>query len=281
MAYVIYNGKLLREEDVSISFKNRAFRYADGFFETMRVYNGTVLLQNLHFERLYRTLEELKFEPKLFPTPILLQELIKELSIKNGCASSGRIRLTFFGGEGFLHDLERRNCNYIVESSALPPPAKELQAEGLSIGIFKDAVKAFDRFSSLKSNNFLPYVMASIWANENGFNDALLINPNRLLADTTIANIFIVVDGYIKTPPLTDGCVSGVMRKHLMLCFSKEGIPFKEESVTLEDIATASEVFLTNAVFGIKWVKQIGSSNYGHELASRLYKQFIVPLTGA
>ena len=109
-------------------------------------------------------------------------------------------------------------------------------------------------------------------------NDALLLNPFDKIADATIANIFIVKDGIIKTPAITEGGVNGVMKNYLLQCMRKENMPVEECSIAVEDVLQAQEVFLTNSVYGIKWVKQCGNSNYTLQAAALLHKQFIQPL---
>jgi len=116
--------------------------------------------------------------------------------------------------------------------------------------------------------------MAAGWAKEKKLNDAFLLNNFNRLADATIANVFIVKDGKVKTPSLSEGCVSGVMRRHLLACMRKENIPVEETQIETEEIFEANEIFLTNAVNGIRWVKQCGKSNYNLQLAKYLFEKF-------
>jgi len=116
-----------------------------------------------------------------------------------------------------------------------------------------------------------------MWAKENKLNDALILNSNNNIADATIANVFVIQDGIIKTPALTEACVSGVMRKFLLKRLKEENYSVQETSVTVDDILNASEVFLTNAIYGIRWVKEVGKSNYKKQLSEILYKKIITP----
>ena len=109
-------------------------------------------------------------------------------------------------------------------------------------------------------------------------NDAILLNPQGHLADATIANIFLVTNGLIQTPALSEGPVSGVMRKHVLKQLRNKGYEVQEGIVTVDDLANASEVFLTNAIYGMRWVKQCGKSAYSHQLVPHLYKEIIAPL---
>jgi branched-subunit amino acid aminotransferase/4-amino-4-deoxychorismate lyase len=82
----------------------------------------------------------------------------------------------------------------------------------------------------------------------------------------------------IKTPALSEGCVSGVMRRHLLQSLRKENMPVEETQLEIEDVLQASEIFLTNAIYGIKWVKQLGDSGYTNQLSSLLHKKMVKPL---
>ncbi len=149
--------------------------------------------------------------------------------------------------------------------------------KGLRMGFYKDAVKSCDNFSSIKSNNYLPYIMAKIWATEKNLDDALVCNCFGRIADSSIANIFIIENGVIKTPPISEGCINGVMRKFLLHCFIKDNLPYREEALTQEQVLNAAEVFLTNAIKGICWVEKIENSEYSNDLSAILFKKYIEP----
>jgi len=105
----------------------------------------------------------------------------------------------------------------------------------------------------------------------------LLNNYNRI-ADSTIANIFIVKDGTIKTPALTEGCIAGVMRNYLLRCMRKEGLPIEETQIDVDDLTEASELFVTNVMQGIRWIKQMGNTNYNKQLSLYLFQKYVEPL---
>ncbi len=273
-----YNGKLYRSDKLLISPSNRSFRYGDGFFETMKMINGKIVLSNFHFERLFSSLELLQFERPDYFTAAYLQEQITKLAEKNKHAKLTRIRLMIFRGNGGLYDLENLFPNYIIQTSEYDEAYNQFNENGFVIDIFKDARKACDKYSHIKSNNYLPYVMAALWTKKNNLNDALILNPYDLIADATIANVFILKEGIVKTPALSEGCVNGVMRRYLLQCMQNEGMQIEETQITTDDLLTASEVFLTNAAYGIRWVKQCGESEYHNQFALELYKKFITPL---
>jgi len=118
--------------------------------------------------------------------------------------------------------------------------------------------------------------MAALWAKQTKLNDCLLLNANNNICDSTIANIFIVKDNIIKTPSITEGCINGVARSYLIEYCKKDNITISETSISIQDLSDASEVFLTNAVAGIKWVKQSGKRTYNHpSVALQLHNDYM------
>lgn len=276
--FLFYDGKFSKTGKPLISPDNRSFRYGDGFFETMKMVNGTIVLEEYHFERLFTSLELMKFQKPVHFTPGYLREYITALVQKNNHQKLARIRLTIFRGEGGLYDTTDHFPHHLIQTWELGSATNTLNENGLILGIFKEARKVCDHFSHIKSNNYLAYSMAALWAKEQKMNDALLLNPYNRIADATIANVFIVKDGVIKTPAISEGCVSGVMRRHLLQSLRKANMPVEETQLEVEDVLQASEIFLTNAIYGIKWVKQLGESGYTNELSSLLHKKMVLPL---
>lgn len=273
--FLFYDGKFLRSNKAFISPDNRSFRYGDGFFETMKWKNGAISLQQLHIDRLFYSLDLLKFKPPSFFTSNYILQAIQELVKQNQHHSLARIRVTIFRGEGGIYDQQNHFPHLLIQSWNLNEANNLFNENGLDINIYKLAVKSADHFSMVKSNNYLPYVMAAIWAKEQHLNDAILLNANGTIADATIANVFIVKDEFIKTPPLQDGAVAGVMRRHLLNNLPLLNYPVKETPIFPQDLLNASEIFLTNAIYGIRWVKQLGNTTYSNTLSARLYKEIM------
>ncbi len=274
--YINWNGKIVEKDDFHISPDNRSFRYGDGLFETMKIVNGDILLAGLHFTRFFSSLQLLSFDvPALF-TPAYFTTQIQNLLIKNKQTSLARVRLMVYRGNGGLYDPENHYPNFVIQSWPLSETINELNSNGLDIDIYTEARKVCDSFSMIKSNNYLPYAMAALWAKRNKLNDCLLLNPYNNICDSTIANVFIVQNNLIKTPAITEGCVNGVARSYLLNCCKKDNIAISETTISVHDIMDASEVFLTNAISGIRWVKQSGGKTYSRpSVASQLYHDYM------
>lgn len=272
--FISFNGKISAADQPVLLASNRGYRYGDGLFETLRLENGTILLKDLHFKRLMMGLQLLKFElPKLF-SPGKLADEILQLAEKNQVRELGRVRLSVFRGNGGLYDADR-GLQYLLECWPLPESFNHLNENGLVIDVFPDARKQVDAFSGLKSANFLPYNLAAIYAKEQKLNDCLLLNTQGTIADSTIANLFVVKDDRFISPGPEQGAVDGVMRKYLLGRLRSEGYTVEEGAVSMEDLVTATEVFLTNAIHGIKWVRQFRGGYYTNQQAMEIYSRFI------
>jgi branched-chain amino acid aminotransferase len=271
--WINYDGALLRAGTPILTPASRAFRYADGLFETMLVKDGQIRLATHHFDRLFSGLHFLGFVPPASFSPKSLQGEIVGLCEKNGHSNSARVRLTAFRGEGGLFDHPDPHPHYTIESSPFPLESAALNARGLVIDLYPNGRKACDQLANLKSNNYLLYTLAALHAQSHHLDECLVLNSYNRLADSTIANLFYIRDRRIFTPPLSEGGVAGVMRRHLLESGRAAGFPIEEVPVTLEDLLNADEVFLTNALRGIRWVASLRETRYTNCLTQDIYKR--------
>ena len=272
--FICLNGKILRAEDPVLLASNRGYRYGDALFETMKVASKNILLETYHFERLFAGLRLLQFEiPKLLTRKKLCKEVLL-LAEKNNCGDLARIRLSVFRGNGGVYD-EERTPQYLIECWPLNESLNRLNENGLIIDVFPAARKSCDSFSHLKSANYLPYTMAAIYAKANKLNDCLVLNTDGNIADATIANVFLIKEGVVITPGPDQGCVNGVMRRHLLEKMKDAGYSIQENPVSVSTLEEADEVFLTNAISGIRWVKQFRDNVYSNNLTVEIYNRFI------
>ena len=256
MENFIYNGKLYKEESAIVSASNRGLRFGDGLFETIKSINGQLQFVDEHFARLWKGMQVLQFNiPKHF-TPEILEDEITGLLNKNGHLKISRVRITVYRGDGGLYDAINHTPNYLIQTWQLPDEAGTWNSNGLVLGIYNEVKKSCDILSNLKHNNFLPYVMAALFAKKQKWNDAIILNAEGRLCDTTIANIFLIKDEVIYTPKLTEGCVAGVMRKNIISKLVAANYKVLEAALTADDLLTADEVFLTNSIYNIRWVQQ-------------------------
>jgi len=268
--FFIYNGEFFRVGVPVISAGNCGLRYGDGLFETMRMDNGNILYADLHFERLFHGMKILKMNISENFTPAFFLQEVNKLLLKNFTEKSARIRLMVFRGMGNIFDPEKNSIDYIIESSAASEEIK-LNKDGLVIDIFPDARKSCDQFSNLKSNNYLPSVMAQIFAKENNLDDVLLLNSFNRICESSIANIFVIKKDKIFTPPLSEGCVAGIMRRILLEKNILKNYLLIEKPLSENDLLEADELFLTNSVRVIRWVKRFREKQYSNEKTKQIF----------
>jgi branched-chain amino acid aminotransferase len=271
--YFIFNGQFCKDGEMVISADNRSFRYGDGLFETMRVIDDSIALAEYHFERLFEGISKLQFECPSYFTAVFLAEEILSLCKKNKIEKAARVRLMVFRGNGGLYDPEDLKPNYLIQTWPLDQPGFGWNENGLVVDLYPSAQKSCDDFAALKSNNFLPYIMAALYAKQNRLDDSMVVNQYGRIADATIANIFSVKDGTIYTPPLSEGCVAGVMRRFLLVDIAAEGYTMKESQFQLNDLLEADELLLTNAVQGIRWVRQFRNKTYINNTGLELMRE--------
>ena len=271
MNYFIFNGKFCKEDVAVLSASSRGLRFGDGLFETIKSINGQPEFLDEHLARLWKGMQVLQFNiPKHF-TPDRLQDEIENLLKKNGHLKKARIRLTIFRGDGGLYDEIDHKPNYFIETWALADETGTWNSNGLVLGMYADAKKSFDILSNLKHNNFLPYVMAALYAKKEKWNDAILLNTNGRLCDTTIANIFLIKDEVVYTPALQEACIAGIMRKHIINRLTTDGYKLVEGQLTITDLQNADEVFLSNSIYNMRWVQRIDDKQYACNQAQKIY----------
>ena len=247
----------------------RSCRTDDGLFETMRIHHDGILFQDYHFERLYAGMETLRLEKPAELSLPQINDLIRELCLVNGHQPAARVRLRVFRGE------QRDRPDFIIESWPLDPMYSF--AEGLTIGVYGDAHKTMDASSAFKTNYQL-YAGAAAYAKERSWDDCLVLNQAGNICDASIANIFWVKDGEVATPPLSEGCIAGVMRRYLVTVMHEKRFPIIEKALTTETLLDANEVFLTNVIRGIRPVANFQRVTYGNMLTKKIFTELVAPL---
>ena len=266
MNYINLNGKIIEKADAGIPVDNGAFRYGYGLFETMLVQNGAIQLRQYHMERLFTSLKQLHFTVPALMTADYLEKQVLQTIQKNKLDKLCRVRMQLFGAGGGLYEQENKPPGFLVECFPLEESILHLNENGLVAGVATGLSKSMDTLSNLKSCNALIYASAARQAKANKWNDALVCNTAGNIIESTIANIFWIKSGTVYTPPLTDGCIAGVMRRHLM-----DEITVKEKSLSEQELSDADEIFLTNAIRKIKWVGGIGNSSYHNARTTEIY----------
>ena len=276
MFQVYHNGSFQPADQPVFLAANRGYRYGDGLFETMKISGGRILLEESHFDRLFSGMRTLQMESPAHWSPERIREQVLACCRRNGHEQLARVRLSVYRGNGGLYE-EEGATGYLIESWPLEKSMNQLNENGLVTDIFPDARKAIDAYAALKTASFLPYALAARFAREQRLNDCFILNTEGKLADSTIANIFMVKGDRVSTPSLEQGCVAGVMRKHLLDSMKRDGTDVQETEITIQDLLEADELFLTNAIRGMLWVSRFRKKTYLPNISTGLHARYIKP----
>jgi len=271
MPHIIVNGRLQEQDSLLVGADNRGLRYGDGLFETIKFAHGSLILADAHVMRLWAGMQAMKFDiPTLLTPDVLISDTLKLL--KKNKLDYARVRWMMIRNNGGLFDPENLRPTYIIQAWPLQPQ-QSLNVNGLHLCIYPEARKSTDAFANLKHNNYLPYLMGALHARSEKCNDALILNQQGRIADSCIANIFALIDGRWHTPALQEGCVAGVMRQFIIASMQELGHDISESRIEPGMLQDASEVFLSNSIYNMRWVARIGDYSYGQQAIMALHQQ--------
>ena len=244
-----FNGLL--QNNVT-TFDNRAFLYADALFDTLIYKNNSLVFFEKHYFRLLASMRQLRMDiPNFFTQEYWQQEILK--TIEANALINARVRTTVFRDALGLFTPSKQEVAILIQVSGLKQTVKETY----SLGLYKDHLLNTNTLDNLKTTNRVHNVLAAIYAKENGFDNCILINHKKQVAETINATIFLVVGLEVRTPPLSSGCINGIVRQKVIDFFKMtKDYEIKEVEITPFELQNADEVFLTNSVMGIQPVTQ-------------------------
>lgn len=267
--YISLNTKFLPAHSPIFTVDNRAFRYGDSLFETIKCVDGIPLFLSAHLHRLAQGMAFLSFEQSEQLTASILNDLIKKLLVKNRHTQGARVRLSVFRNSGGYYTPEVNSVSILIESQA-DSNTYILNKEGLKLGIYKEILKPIYAFNSLKSANALLFVKAGLSKIKSNLDDLIILNERERICETISANIFMVIQNKIVTPPLSEGCLPGVMRQNIISLIPSLGFEVVQTPLGINAFAQAQEVFTTNAITGVNWVIGYQQKRYFHKVSDQI-----------
>ncbi|MEP0264012.1 aminotransferase class IV [Dokdonia sp.] len=272
------NGTLVQDGKIHLDPMNRGLLYGDGVFETLKAVHGKILFWEDHYFRLMASMRILRMEIPMEFTPEYLEEqLLDTLRANELIDQPARIRITVYrrGNGTYLPD--ERGVGFYSYAKALQTPFYTLNEEPYEVELYKDHYVNADILSTLKTTNKLLHVTGSIFAEDNGYDNCLLINNKKNVVEALQGNLFLVKGNHIKTPPLDDGCLRGIIRKQLLNILPlMEEYTFEEASISPFELQKADELFITNTIKGIQPITKYRKKVYAHTVASELLKKLNV-----
>lgn len=265
-----YNGTIL-SSDSNVLNNNRAFLYGDGVFETLKILDGKVLFVEDHYFRLMASMRVVRMEIPMNFTMEYFEEQVLSLAKAANLAVSSRVRITVFRNDGGYYLPKDNNVSFLVTVSPIENQLYSIEDKSYEVDLYKDFYVTKQLLSSIKSTNKLLNVAASIFAKENSLENCLLLNDTKNVIEALQGNLFMLMGGKLITPPVSEGCVNGVMRRQILALAKKiEGLEVVEEVISPFDLQKADELFITNVIIGIQPVTKYRKKEFSTQLSQQL-----------
>ena len=267
-----YNGALIGAEGNILALHNRAFAYGDAVTDVSKYSYQQLLFWEEHYLRLMAGMRVLRMNiPMSFSMEYIEEEILKTI-LSNGLESQPvRVRISIFRKSGNTYTPTDNDIEYLIETQPLSSAFYVLNEEPYEVELFKDFYIQPDLLANIKHTNRIVNVLGSIFAQENDYQNCILLNSQKNIAGALDGNIFLVNGNTLKTPALTDGAVNGITRKMLIKSLQKVGdYQVEETSISPFELQKADELFITNSLVGIQPVSQYRKKTYTHTATKSL-----------
>jgi branched-chain amino acid aminotransferase len=267
------NGEL-QVSEFQLSVLNRSFLYGDGVFETLKIVNNKILFFEDHYFRLMASMRIVRMEiPVQFTMEYIESQILtltKNLKIEN----SARVRFTVFRNEGGFYTPSVNSVSFVIHAQAIDHLNYAITNANFEVDLYKDFVVTKQLLSTLKTTNKIIQVTASIFAKENDLDSCLLLNNEKSVIEATNGNLFMLSGNKLTTPPISEGCLNGIMRKQLLLLAkSIDNIEIIEEPISPFELQKADELFITNVINGIQPITKYRKKVYKTQFAEKLVEK--------
>lgn len=266
------NGTILEKHKAAISISNRGLNYGDAIFETLRVSAGKIYFWEDHYFRLMASMRILRMEiPMNFTQEYLETQILATIEANGAINAAYRIKILVWRQEGGLYSPTINEIDFSVQCNDLQNSFYLVSQDHYEVELFKDHYITSGLLSTLKTNNKIINVLGSIFAKENGYENCLLLNEKKQIVEALNGNIFLVKGDVIKTPPLKDGCLKGIMRKQILAILADlHDYDVQEVSISPFELQKADEMFVTNVITGIQSITKYRKKQYTNTIAKEL-----------
>lgn len=269
-----FNGTIT-ESSLNQLYNNRAFLFGDAIFETLKILDNKILFFEDHYFRLMSSMRILRMEIPMNFTMEFLEQQILSLIAQQDKAPSYRVRITVYRDSEGFYAPQTNEVGYIINALPLENALYTIIDYPYEVDLYKDFYVTKQLLSSVKSTNRAINITGSIFANENGLQNCLLVNDAKNVIEALNGNLFMLIDKKLITPPVSEGCIGGIMRKQILAIAKKtEGIEVVEAPISPFELQKADELFITNIITGIqpitKYRKKEFKTDFAKELLVRL-----------
>ena len=262
-----FNGELQHPDTIKLTSENRAFKYGDAIFETVKVIRQKVIFLEDHYFRLMSSMRMLRMKiPMEFTLEFLEKEILKTVAVQDAAASY-RVRLNIYRKDGGLYTPKTNKIAYSIQVNENLHQIKD----SYSLDVFKDFYNYSGLLSTIKTNNRMLNTLASIFAQENDLDNCILLNEKKGVVEVTNGNIFIVKGTVVKTPALDQGCIKGIIRSKVIdIILKNKEFTIEETSISPFELQKADEVFITNAIVGIQPVSSYKKKKFTSKVGQKI-----------
>jgi branched-chain amino acid aminotransferase len=261
-------------QDANILTQNRAFLYGDAVFETVKIINNKILFLEDHYFRLMSSMRVVRMEIPMNFTMEYFEEQILSLVKNNALSNSARARITVYRNDGGYYLPQNNTISFLIHAIALETTLYSIDQKEYEVDLYKDFYVTKQLLSSIKTTNRIINITGSIYANENGLDNCILLNDGKNVVEALQGNIFMLLGNKLITPPVSEGCLNGVMRKQILGLAKKiENIEVVEEAISPFDLQKADELFITNVIKGIQPITRYRKKQFTTKLATKLVEK--------
>lgn len=265
-----FNGTIV-SQDANILTQNRAFLYGDGVFETVKIINNKILFLEDHYFRLMSSMRVVRMEIPMNFTMEYLEEQILSLVNKSALADSSRARITVYRNDCGYYLPQSNTVSFLIHAVALENTMYSFEKKAYEVDLYKDFYVTKQLLSSIKTTNKIINITGSIFASENGLDNCLLLNDSKNVVEALQGNIFMLLGNKLITPPVSEGCLNGVMRKQILSLAKKiENLEVVEDVISPFDLQKADELFVTNVIKGIQPITQYRKKTFTTNISDQL-----------
>ena len=265
-----FNG-ILQDSDTNLLDQNRGFLYGDGVFETLKIVGGKILFFEDHYFRLMAAMRIVRMEIPMNFTLEYLEEQVLSLVEKNKIEQSARARITVYRNNGGLYLPTNNTVSFLIQTSAIENPVYSISEKEYEVDLYKDFYIPKQLLSTLKTTNKMIHVTGSIYAKENDLDNCILLNDSKNVVEALQGNLFMRMGNTLITPPISEGCLTGILRKQILSFAKKETIlEVVEQVISPFDLQKADELFVTNVIRGIQPITKYRKKEFEQDTAKVL-----------
>jgi branched-chain amino acid aminotransferase len=268
-----FNG-LIVSNDTNILTRNRAFLYGDAVFETVKIMDSKILFLEDHYFRLMSSMRVIRMEIPMNFTMEYFEEQILAIAKSKNMVISSRGRITVYRNDGGYYLPQDNTVSFLISVESLDAALYSISQKEYIADLYTDFYVTKQLLSAIKTTNKIINITASIFANENGLDNCLLLNDSKNVIEALQGNFFMLKGNALITPPISEGCLNGVMRKQILALARKIGnLEVVEDVISPFDLQKADELFITNVIKGIQPITKYRKKEFTTDLASKLVQK--------